>query len=153
MSELFGEKALNLDLNLRNFGLMDNAWEILVQSPKNIQTQIEAYCHGVNHFVETTFALPLEFWLLREKFDPWLPIHSVGIAKLMMFTTSFGWQSEFIYDYLKTRFNESLIPDMIIPDLRNLMYPGFKAHIAHDSDLKKVGLFEANQTCEGCESG
>ena len=60
----------------------------------------------------------------------------------MQFTTSFGWQSEFIYDYLKTVFNNSMIPDMLVPDLEGLVYPGFKAHIAHDSDLIKIGLYD-----------
>lgn len=64
---------------------------MLINLSKDIQELIKCYCDGVNYYVENSFSLPLEFWILREKFDPWLPIHSIGLAKLMQFTTTNGW--------------------------------------------------------------
>ena len=65
-----------------------------------IEECVQMFCDGVNYYVSNSVALPIEFWLLRVDFEPWLPIHSAMIAKLMGFMVSNGWQFELIYDYL-----------------------------------------------------
>lgn len=65
------------------------------------QEILQSYSDGINDFVEgisltkatsTAKLLPPEFYAVGlDKFEPWTPIHTVSVIKLMNFHLSWNW--------------------------------------------------------------
>jgi penicillin amidase len=89
LAELLGEGALAQDVQLRTIGLRRAAERSLaVQSPA-VQAALEAYANGVNAFVRFN-PLPLEYAALElTRFEPWTPVDSLTVAKVIAFQRSF----------------------------------------------------------------
>ncbi len=92
LSEILGEKTLPFDRMFRIIGLRRTAEEIEKHISKESHARLEAYADGVNAFIETHKGkYPVEFDLLRYDPEPWQPVHSIMIARLMAWELNLSW--------------------------------------------------------------
>lgn len=90
LAELVGPPALASDVEMRTIGLRRAAERSLGALSPRAVAALEAYAAGVNAYVEV-HELPVEYQLLeRTRFDPWTPLDSVAVSKLVAFGLSFN---------------------------------------------------------------
>ncbi len=96
-AEVFGERIVpweeitvrikdkttaDLDRLIRLIGVRRSACDSVRLLPQHSLSRIQAYCEGVNRYIETHFnRLPLEFRLLRYHPDPWRPEDCLTLEK------------------------------------------------------------------------
>ena len=89
LAELLGAPALGSDVQLRTFGLRRAAQLSLPALSPETQAGLQAYADGVNFFLNTQ-ALPPEYGVLEiTRVEPWTPLDSVVVGKLIAFGLSF----------------------------------------------------------------
>ncbi len=89
LAELVGQSALANDVQLRNLGLRRAAqttWSALATDMRGV---LKAYADGVNFYVRKN-ALPPEYGALElTRFEPWSPVDTLVIGKILAFQLSF----------------------------------------------------------------
>ncbi len=89
LAELLGAPAMGSDTQLRTIGLRRAAQRSLAAISPEVKAGLQAYADGVNYFLATQ-PLPPEYVVLEiSQADPWTPLDSVAIAKLIAFGLSF----------------------------------------------------------------
>jgi len=86
LSTLFGRGLLSTDRSLRVLGIRHAAeadWQVLSPSTRAI---LQAYADGVNAFLDSHPALPVEFTLLGDQPARWTPIDSLAWSKMIAFS-------------------------------------------------------------------
>ncbi len=88
LTELVGTPALSNDIQFRTIGFERAARVSLPALSAKSQGMLKAYADGVNAWLANN-PLPIEYSGLEiTAIDPWLPIHSVAIAKVLAFQLS-----------------------------------------------------------------
>src|SRR5579872_1246328 len=82
LSEIAGPGALETDRYMRTLGFRDAAQSDFEHLEGAARADLVAYAAGVNAAMNS-HPLPLEFRLLRYAPDPWTPVDSISIMKLM----------------------------------------------------------------------
>ncbi len=88
LSEVIGEKTLDVDRFFRSYGLARAARLSLGATSERSLAALEAYADGVNAFIRQASGagrLPLEFRLLGYVPEPWAPLDTLMIAKFMAY--------------------------------------------------------------------
>lgn len=157
LSEIFGEKALNLDKFSLSVGyrkVAQQTWES--DQLKDHQKQVlQAYADGVNDFLEgigyfhdeiTAFYYPPEFYALgianEKRVEPWHPVDSLALLRLMNFHLSHNWIHDLLRDIIANLEKGEL------KDLAEEMISFSDKHsfnlttILDEDDMKKSGLFD-----------
>jgi penicillin amidase len=80
--EWAGQAGLARDRMLRASGMGLAAQADLQVCSPAAQRMAAAYAQGVNAFIESTRALPVEYTLLEEKPEPWEPWHCLAVYKI-----------------------------------------------------------------------
>ncbi|MDB5281941.1 MAG: peptidase penicillin amidase [Bacteroidota bacterium] len=120
VSEIVGEKALDIDRMQRRIGMgygANAAEEYIAKDPES-KKLIDAYCNGVNAYIKTLKPkdYPIEYKLLDYKPEPWTPIKVALLLKNMANMLSvFEYDIEnanFVAKYGKDEFGK-LYPDFI----------------------------------------
>ncbi|MEM7544432.1 MAG: penicillin acylase family protein [Pseudomonadota bacterium] len=99
LSEIFGPATLDVDRQLRTFGLYDIARaSVRAQSPE-ILAALNAYADGVNAWITTINEKALgrgapEFFIFDEGLAPWTPADSLAIVKVMALRLTGAARSE-----------------------------------------------------------
>lgn len=89
LAELLGAQALDSDVTLRTFGLRRAAERSVPALLPESQAALQAYADGVNAWVGS-HPLPPEYGLLElTTFEPWTPVDSLVIGKLVSFSLAF----------------------------------------------------------------
>ena len=89
LAEVLGLPALSSDVQLRTLGLRRAAERSLGAVSDAARADLEAYAEGVNAWV-ASHPLPPEYAVLGlTTFEPWTPVDSLVIAKLIAFGLSF----------------------------------------------------------------
>ena len=89
LAELLGAPALASDVQLRTFGLRRAAERSLPALSSETQAGLQAYADGVNFFLNSQ-PLPPEYTVLEiTQAEPWVPLDSIVVAKLIAFGLSF----------------------------------------------------------------
>jgi penicillin amidase len=93
VSEIVGNATLNIDREFRMLGIRRASQAVVGGGTLSEQTRsvMQAYCDGLNDYVQSGAALPLEFRVLgvtREQIDPFTPVDIVQWAKMMSFDLS-----------------------------------------------------------------
>lgn len=84
LSEIFGEDMIDADQMLRMLRIPEKSREILKNSDENVINALDAFCDGVNQYIDThQNNLPPEFSILGYKPDKWLPEHSINLIGYM----------------------------------------------------------------------
>ncbi|MFQ5651834.1 MAG: penicillin acylase family protein [bacterium] len=92
LSEILGEAAIEDDKFLRLWGFRRIAGEIAQNLSPESRLALEAYCEGVNGFIESdTTNYPIEFSLLGYKPEKWQVEDSIALTRLMAWKLSFSW--------------------------------------------------------------
>jgi penicillin G amidase len=116
LSEMFGEETLPLDRTFLRLGLRRQAtaeWKAVGGAVRNA---LEQYAAGVNAAMgeATGLRLPLEFRLVGVRPDPWTPVDTISIAKLMAYRLTENHRGEVVRGLLVSRLGPSaalLMPD------------------------------------------
>jgi penicillin amidase len=87
LAEVMGEAAVGTDRFMRRLGL----WQAALATADSLGPRdarlLEAYAAGVNAALDSwSGALPPEFLALRYSPEPWEPVHTLAVAKMMSFT-------------------------------------------------------------------
>ena len=82
VAELVGPGALAQDKLMRSFRLEASAKADLQVVSEAALEMLEAYAAGVNAFIETTRALPVEYQIVGASPEPWRPHDSLGVFKV-----------------------------------------------------------------------
>ncbi|ACI98763.1 penicillin acylase family protein [Rhodospirillum centenum] len=83
-AEIVGSPALPLDRFMRTLGLYSQAERAYETLPPPVRAAVDAYTEGVNAWLERpTGPLPVEFWLLWHRPEPWRPADTLVYGKLM----------------------------------------------------------------------
>lgn len=89
LAELVGQPALASDVQLRTLGLRRAAQLSWSAVDAELRGQLKSYADGVNFYVRT-HALPAEYGALElTRFEPWSPVDSLVIGKILAFQLSF----------------------------------------------------------------
>ena len=89
LAELLGPAALASDVQLRTLGLRRAAAKSLAALSPAAVAVLNAYSNGVNAYV-ATHALPPEYAGLElTKFEPWTPLDTAAVTKLLAFGLAF----------------------------------------------------------------
>jgi penicillin amidase len=94
LAELVGSGALANDVQLRTIGLRRAAALSQVEYPARVTQLLDAYAAGVNAYVAAN-PLPPEYAALEiTRFEPWTPLDTIVVAKLLAFGLSFDLDTE-----------------------------------------------------------
>lgn len=119
LSEVVGEKALELDRYQRRMGMVYGAENMLKELEKHpeIKAAIYAYADGVNAYIKTLKPAdyPIEFKILDYKPEKWEPINTALLLKLMSATLAGGSDELYMSNALK-KFGKETI-DNLFPDV------------------------------------
>ena len=100
LSEIFGEKTLEIDKISRTIGFGRIAENDVKQLKlrkdyQELDEVYEIYCKGLNYWANTHF-LPIEYYILRSKFENWTQIDSYAYFRLMDWSLSGDNEMEII---------------------------------------------------------
>ena len=94
LAEVLGEPALETDRFLRRVGLWDAARRDAAAMPPDDRALLQAYADGVNAALERwSGPLPPEFLVLGFEPEPWAPVHTIAVAKMLSLTLASYGQS------------------------------------------------------------
>jgi penicillin G amidase len=120
LSELFGERTVNIDEFIRRLDLYT-----LAQSSYNFQTEetkqaLNAYAQGVNAWMRTVNKNALgrgapEFFLFSKNISPWRPVDSLAIMRLMALQLDSNLRNEILRAQVSLTVGNDLVKD-IMPD-------------------------------------
>lgn len=115
LSEVLGEATLPVDRAMRTLGLRQVAEQEARQMPMEIRALAEAYCAGVNAWIETASTrhkLPVEFLLLGYAPEAWQPADSTSWGKLMSWFLAANWETEFMRQQIARRVDAEKLAEL-----------------------------------------
>ena len=150
LSEIFGDKALNVDrfsLSVGHYRVAKQTWEDPEALDGEARELLMAYADGVNDYLDgvgimnqdrTGYILPPEFYTLgiQGKIAKWTPVDSLALMKVINFHLSANWNLDLLRDILAS------LEDGELKDMVNELTP-FGAEFTHglqsaldDDDMK-----------------
>jgi penicillin amidase len=118
LSEIFGPGELETDRFLRTLGMRRAAEANLRAFDAETRNLLEAYAAGINAFLASNPVLPLEFWVLGVRPEPWTPADSVAWMKMMAWDLGGNWRNEVLRMRLAKTLPLARIQEFVAP------YPG-----------------------------
>lgn len=119
LSEIFGAPTVRFDRLLRTAGIRSAAERTLARMDPETRSRLEWYAEGVNAQIgDAKGRFPFEFDALRYTPEPWEPIHSVLIAKMMAWELNLSWWVDLTYGALVDRLGPDRVREIFPP------YPG-----------------------------
>lgn len=108
LSEMFGEKALNMDkfsLSVGYLRVARETWETEGLISDQHKGYLQAYADGVNDYLEgvgyfnedlTGFFYPPEYKALKVPIEPWHPIDTLCILRMLNFHMTQNWSLDLL---------------------------------------------------------
>jgi penicillin amidase len=116
LSEVFGERALRLDLDNRTLGFREVSQRALAELSPEARAPLTAYANGVNAFIAShADRLPIEFLLLHYQPRAWTAADSLGVALNMAETLSTTWRTDLMRERIRAELGSELSADLF-PD-------------------------------------
>jgi penicillin amidase len=101
--------TLEVDKLHRSLGLKREVEKDLPNLPQELKQMLEAYSQGVNAYLEShQDKLPFEFNLLGYKPEPWKPVDSLAVGKLMAISLTGTWKFDLMRAELKEKLDEKV---------------------------------------------
>ncbi|HUI42371.1 MAG TPA: penicillin acylase family protein [Terriglobia bacterium] len=117
LAEIFGSRALSLDLENRRLGFREAAERGVLELPPDIRRLLSAYARGVNAFMSTHRGrLPIEFVLLGYQPRPWRESDSISVELNMMKMLNTSWQEDLGRERVRSRLSAELYADLFPED-------------------------------------
>jgi penicillin G amidase len=147
LAEILGPDAVDIDKLFRTLGFTPFVQEVYHTLEPSYRQILEAYSAGVNFIIdESKGKFPIEFDILQFEPEPWEPIHTLLIAKLMAYELSLAWRVDAalgqVFEKLEFDLAIATLPgyspgaSVIVPDeLRNYRYSDAMTEI-HRIDTK-----------------
>ena len=129
LSEVLDPGLVDADQLFRALRFSKKSEMVISKTDPEIIACMEAYCDGVNQFIEThQKKLPFEFAMLGYKPEAWELVHSFNLIGYMHWDLAMGWGTEMALFKMQqvldsARFNE-LLPDMDYQETH--VYPGLE---------------------------
>lgn len=149
VAELFGPDVLDLDKFSRTMGYRRLGEQMWHTHSAGEQAWMQAYADGVNDFVKSiklagdgsAHLLPPEFYLFgldKKEWEPWTPIDSMAIMKMMELSLTWDWTQDYTREVQKMENPElAELVDLIMPYTQANMGP--MVTILDDDDVKRMG--------------
>jgi penicillin amidase len=134
LAEIFGAEALEQDRFFRTLGLRRAAEANLRQLDQATLASLNAYAQGVNAYLAQDDFLPVEFYLLRTRPEPWSPVDSLVWLKTMAWRLSGNWWEELLNLRLSQHMSPEQFADLFPP------YPGDAPQTMPDASTLYGGL-------------
>lgn len=116
LSEVLGERTLEVDRFTRTLGLGRAAEAEWAALDGDTRRTLEAYAAGVNALMaQRRGRLSLEFTLLRYQPEAWRPVDTLYWAKVMSLNLGCNWTTEIIRSQLTARLGAELAADLEPP--------------------------------------
>ena len=123
LSEVFGDRALRLDIENRTLGFRQVSERALAELSPEARAPLTAYANGVNAFIAShEHRLPIEFLLLNYQPRPWTEGDSLGAALNMAKTLNTTWGADLMRERLRAILGPELFADAL-PDHSSLDEP------------------------------
>ncbi len=104
LSELFGEVTVPFDRMFRIIGLKAIAERIIDHIDSVSLQRLQWYADGVNECIRNDKGrYPVEFDMLNYEPEPWQPVHSVLIGRLMAWELNLSWWTDLTFGALVQR--------------------------------------------------
>jgi penicillin G amidase len=92
LSEIIGPQTLEIDRSFRRLGLSEAAdREVSLLDPDE-RAALESFSYGVNHYIRSQTALPVEFTILRYSPELWRPADSLLVIGYMYQSLTSSWR-------------------------------------------------------------
>ncbi|KZN45927.1 penicillin acylase family protein [Pseudoalteromonas luteoviolacea] len=93
LSAVFGADTVTIDAQMRALGLYSAAEKALQSLSPQAQSSLKAYAEGINYYLKEHAQLPPEFVLLDVTPEPWQPLDTLAMTKLLAYDLSDSmWQ-------------------------------------------------------------
>ena len=112
LSEVLGPTTLVTDRALRTLGLYRSATRAVQFISPEFISVLNAYAEGVNSFLNSGQQLPIEFTVLGYAPDPWRPVDSLGLGKLLALQLSGNYRRELLRARLAQRLSADEINEL-----------------------------------------
>ena len=95
LAELFGSRLVPIDRMFRIVGIQRTA-EVLERAlTEESRLRLQWYADGVNAFIASHKGrYPIEFDMLQYDPEPWSPVHSLLVARMMAWELNLGWWTD-----------------------------------------------------------
>ncbi|GBD89468.1 acyl-homoserine lactone acylase QuiP precursor [bacterium BMS3Abin04] len=114
LSEIIGPKTLPFDKMFRTIGLLRNVKENYSKLHKETKDILKAYSAGVNAYINNPDKhFPIEFSVLGYDPEPWQPIHSLLMTKLMAFEMNISWWTDISFTHLIQKLGVEKVKDIM----------------------------------------
>lgn len=114
LSEVFGRQTIAYDAMLRTIGFERISQEILRKMPRSTRIALEAYARGVNAFIASHRGrLPMEFDALAYEPEPWLPLHSVLVSRLLAWELNSSFWTDAVYGAIRGRIDSARFQELL----------------------------------------
>jgi penicillin amidase len=116
LAEIFGERALKLDVESRTLGIPAVLERAAAAADEGSHTLVDAYARGVNAYISThAAALPVEFAVLHYQPHSWRMVDSVAVGLNMFKALSTTWPQDLVRERIRARVSPELYADLF-PD-------------------------------------
>lgn len=116
LSEILGSGTLAFDRMFRTIGIRSTAEALAAQLPDETRGLLEQFSLGVNAFIELHKGkYPVEFDMLRYEPEPWLPVHSIMIGRLMAWEMNMSWWTDITYGAIADRVGQEHAAELFPP--------------------------------------
>jgi penicillin amidase len=113
LAEVFGERALRLDLENRTLGFRQVSQRALAELSAEARAPVTAYTNGVNAFIAShRDRLPIEFHLLNYQPRPWTEADSLSVALNMAKTLNTSWGTDLMRERIMAKLGPELSADL-----------------------------------------
>ena len=140
LSEILGDKTINIDKMMRNLGFMNVANTTFNGLDSETRSYLENFSSGINDYLEF-FSVGIEYWLLGVEFEKWKPEDSVSIFVFASFILADSFNTELHREYLYSKLKNTLLVDQILPFDQKYELNISKS-VLNDDELKEAGLYE-----------
>lgn len=118
MSELFGEKTVEIDHLMRALDLYGVAAEAVKAQTPETMAQLQAYADGVNAYIERVRSEALgrgapEFFLFEPSIAPWTPTDTIAVLKVFALQLTDKARMETLRAQLMLRLPEARVEDIL----------------------------------------
>ncbi|MBW2038764.1 MAG: penicillin acylase family protein [Deltaproteobacteria bacterium] len=153
LAEVFGEKALEMDLFARTIGLGREAKRDIMSISTESRIALRAFSNGVNAFIEThQDRLPLEFRLLGYRPGPWRPEDSLAISRVILLILARNAASEILRAQLSSCLGTNKAAELLPPYCPVHFPPDLPDVIHGKSSFSVIGGGSNNWVVDGVKS-
>jgi len=139
LSEVLGERTLDVDKFMRTLSLERYAKYALDYLDDYTKSLIQAFCDGVNDAAAHTKVKPLEFWVSWAQWENYTMVDVLAATRLISMAMSVDAPYELMYELLSDVFGEEKGGRMFPYRPKNFLW---NYTCLNDEEMKEAGLYE-----------